>query len=124
MTMSMRDYQPGELTDCWPNQPHPNRPSSMGALAVRLNADALLRQSLRYLGAAAQDTHPLFGLCHANYARILLEELVRAGAVSVTAYLIAATKLQDKWSMLILRRFPIQELPLVQALIKEPCLSG
>lgn len=88
------------------------------ASTAKPNADAMLRQGLRYLAASVQDGHPLFGLIHANYAKILFEELIRSGAeIEVHSYLRAANLLQDKWSKVILAKLPLSELPTVRSMI-------
>jgi hypothetical protein len=83
---------------------------------ITLDPQAVYKQALRYLAAAVQDGHPLFGLCHANYARILLEELARAG-MPVRLLLQIATRVQDKWSMQVLTRFPMRDLPVAKEII-------
>lgn len=86
--------------------------------AAKISADAMLRQGLRYLAASAQDGHPLFGLIHANYAKILFEELIRGGAeIEVHSYLKVANLLQDKWSRTILAKLPLSELPTIKSMI-------
>jgi hypothetical protein len=83
---------------------------------VTLDPQGVFKQALRYLAAAVQDAHPLFGLCHANYARILLEELARAGA-PVKTLLKIATRVQDKYSMQILAKFPFRQLPAAKEIV-------
>lgn len=90
------------------------------ASVAKPNADAMLRQGLRYLAASVQDGHPLFGLIHANYAKILFEELIRSGAEpEVRSYLKAANLAQDKWSKTILTKLPLSELPTVRHMVSN-----
>lgn len=84
---------------------------------VLLDPEGVLHQALRYLAASVQDTHPLFGVVHANYARILLEELARAGA-PVTGLVAVAGKVQKQWSLKIMKKMPLSELPAVRDMAK------
>jgi hypothetical protein len=67
----------------------------------------IIRQGVRYLRAAEQDTHPVYGLTHASYAHTIFEGLALEG-LPVMQLLHAASAQQDRWGMMIVERFPFQ----------------
>jgi hypothetical protein len=65
------------------------------------------RQADRYLYGSSQDTDPIVGLTHAAYASILYDQLLQFSPTdSLRRRYKLATRMQDKWSRMILKRFP------------------
>jgi hypothetical protein len=66
----------------------------------------ILAQGLRYLAAAVQDSHPVYGLTHASYARLIFEVLAYEGDYC-PRLLRRAGELQEMWTHRILEKFPL-----------------
>jgi len=69
------------------------------------HVEPIIVQGLRYLAASMQDTHPIFGLTHASYARFIFEQ-----SKSHPNFLKKAGQSQAFWSKKILGKMPLESV--------------
>ena len=72
----------------------------------QISKQELMAQGIRYLAASAQDTHPVFGVTHASYARLIFEAMAYEGDY-FPALLRRAGELQEMWTRKIFAKIPM-----------------